>query len=190
MPTLLGVAAQPIVEGSAHTMHRRNSFPGRMIILWMIGALVVIVLVAGLLSGRTTPDRAAVVINGTPVPPVPTLNPVRVERGASLYAQYCATCHGVNREGRPDWKIPLADGSYLPPPQDNTGHTWHHSDALLINIIAKGGDTSRHSKMPAFDGQMTAEEIEAILDFIKSRWGAEEREFQWWITTTQPSPPK
>jgi mono/diheme cytochrome c family protein len=36
--------------------------------------------------------------------------------------------------------------------------------------------------MPAFKGQLTDEEIEAVLTFMKSRWGEEERRYQWWIT--------
>jgi len=52
-----------------------------------------------------------VVINSTAVPPVPTPDPDRVARGAVLYAQHCAACHGANLEGAPDWKKRLLDGS-------------------------------------------------------------------------------
>jgi len=56
---------------------------------------------------------------------------------------------------------------------------------LLIDIIANGGDRSYNSKMPAFSGRLFEDEIASILDYIKSRWGKDEREFQWWITYTQ-----
>jgi hypothetical protein len=36
--------------------------------------------------------------------------------------------------------------------------------------------------MPGFRDVLTDEEMIGILAFIKSSWGQEEREFQWWIT--------
>jgi len=39
--------------------------------------------------------------------------------------------------------------------------------------------------MPAFKDQLTRDEAMMILDFIKSKWGKDEREFQWWITATR-----
>lgn len=153
--------------------------------------LIILITLAGLTGGTLlaacgkSPQEALVIINNTPVPPIPKLDPVRIARGADLYAQYCANCHGVNLEGAPDWKIPLPDGSLPPPPQDSSGHTWHHPDALLISIIAEGGDPIYNSKMPAFGDRLSRDEIDAILDFLKSRWGIEERAFQWWISETQ-----
>lgn len=129
-----------------------------------------------------------VVINNTPVPPVPTPDPARVAQGVDLYAQYCATCHGADLEGAPDWKKPLPDGSLPPPPHDGSGHTWHHPDSLLARIIANGGDPSYNSKMPAFDDKIALEEIGSIMEYIKSKWGKDEREYQWWITKTQSTP--
>jgi mono/diheme cytochrome c family protein len=37
--------------------------------------------------------------------------------------------------------------------------------------------------MPGFKDQLSEEEIAAVLDFIKSNWGREEREYQWWMST-------
>lgn len=104
-------------------------------------------------------------------------------QGEDLYAQFCASCYGANLEGVPDWKRVQEDGSYLPPPHDDSGHTWHHPDDLLLTITAGGGDLP-NSKMPAFDGVLTEQEMKAVLGFIKSNWGQEEREYQWWITAT------
>jgi len=54
------------------------------------------------LWNRSATTGKPVVINNTPVPPVPTLDPARVGQGAALYAQYCARCHGAELEGAPD----------------------------------------------------------------------------------------
>jgi mono/diheme cytochrome c family protein len=127
-------------------------------------------------------NNQAVVMNGIAAPPLPTLVPERVALGQAVYAQACAACHGANLEGKANWQTRLADGSLPPPPHDSTGHTWHHPDELLIDIVANGGDPTSKSQMPAFKDQLTEEQIVAVLDFIKSRWGREEREYQWWMT--------
>jgi S-disulfanyl-L-cysteine oxidoreductase SoxD len=128
--------------------------------------------------GREQP----VIINNIAAPPVPTLDPDRVTEGVTIYAQHCASCHGANLEGQPDWKTPLADGALPAPPHDSSGHTWHHPDELLLTITLNGGDRQNQSKMPAFQGQLTREQVVAVLEFIKSKWGQSEREYQWWMT--------
>ncbi|MEW6568627.1 MAG: cytochrome c [Chloroflexota bacterium] len=123
-------------------------------------------------------------INNTAVPPLPTLDAARVARGGQHYTQNCASCHGASLEGAQDWREPLPDGSFPPPPHDSSGHTWHHPDDLLLRIMAEGGDPAYNSRMPAFGASLSPEEMSSILEFIKSSWGPEEREFQWWITGT------
>ena len=106
---------------------------------------------------------------------------VVVERGGDLYQANCASCHGTDLAGAPNWKTPNEDGSYPAPPHDSSGHTWHHSDRLLNEIIRDGSDLPQ-SRMPAFGDQLTDDDIEAILEFIKSSWGPQEREYQSQVT--------
>jgi S-disulfanyl-L-cysteine oxidoreductase SoxD len=64
------------------------------------------------------------------------------------------------------------------PPHDETGHTWHHPDAVLIDIVKHGlvpGKTAPEayeSDMPAYEQVLTDAEILAVLAYIKSRWPA------------------
>ena len=149
-------------------------------------AVLVLILGAAFLAYQQTASmNRVVIINQTAVPPLPTFNPENVAQGEILYAQYCAKCHGANLEGAPNWKQRLPDGSLPPPPHDSAGHTWHHSDEVLIRITENGGDRADNSKMTAFKDQLRREEVVAILEFIKSKWGREEREYQWWITARQ-----
>lgn len=109
----------------------------------------------------------------------------RTDAGGALYAERCAVCHGINLEGQPDWRSPDADGLYPAPPHDETGHTWHHDDAMLIDYITRGGQAVLDdmgvkftSGMPGFGPVLDEEEIEAILDYIKSTWPKRIRDLQ------------
>ncbi|MBK6644424.1 MAG: cytochrome c [Anaerolineales bacterium] len=161
---------------------QKQKFP--RVSLPLIAAGVLAVIIAAFLMRQDAAGRP-VTINGVTVPPAPALSASKVAQGEGLYAQYCAACHGANLEGAPDWKKTLADGSLPPPPHDGTGHTWHHPDGQLLNIIANGGSPSYNSKMPGFSNVLTEDEMDAILEYIKSRWGTDEREFQWWVTNTR-----
>lgn len=48
-------------------------------------------------------------------------------KGRGLYAANCASCHGANLEGQPDWMKRLPSGRLPAPPHDEAGHAWHHS---------------------------------------------------------------
>lgn len=112
---------------------------------------------------------------------VPQLENDLVTHGADLYQASCASCHGADLSGQANWKSPNPDGSYPAPPHDSSGHTWHHSDIVLLEIVRDGLELPE-SRMPTFGDQLTDDEILAILEFLKSNWGAEERAFQWQVT--------
>jgi peroxiredoxin/mono/diheme cytochrome c family protein len=110
-------------------------------------------------------------------------NAEQVQVGQAVYAQHCAVCHGAHLEGQPNWKQPLPTGGLPAPPHDETGHTWHHADALLFKIVKLGGqsgvaDPNFKSNMPAFQNVLSNAEIWAVLAFIKSRWPPTIRTFQ------------
>lgn len=140
-----------------------------------------VMLALGFLNLGNQFHGAPVTISGITVPPLPELERSQIELGETIYAQNCASCHGANLEGQPDWKQAQPDGKLLPPPQDSSGHTWHHADELLISIIKNGNDPT-YSTMPPFGDILSDEEILAVLTFMKSSWGQDEREFQWWVT--------
>ena len=102
--------------------------------------------------------------------------------GQRLYVDNCASCHGADLEGQPDWQTPLASGRYPAPPHDETGHTWHHSDRQLLAIITDGTAAvvggGYESDMPSFREALTSAEIEAVLDYIKSTWPQREADYQ------------
>ncbi len=155
---------------------------------WCWLAILLLVALAFFVTDRLARTGALfvarpIIINNIEAPPLPTLDPARVAQGATFYAQQCASCHGVDLKGAPNWKDSLADGSLPPPPHDSSGHTWHHKDDLLVSITLNGGNPQFKSKMPAFKDKLSEADVTAILNFIKSKWGQKEREFQWWMTT-------
>ena len=108
-----------------------------------------------------------------------------LRRGVALYAQHCASCHGARLEGQPDWQTAGADGVLPAPPHDETGHTWHHDDAMLTDYIRRGGQAvlddmgvAMTSGMPGFDAVLSDGDIAAILAFIKSQWPSRIRAIQ------------
>lgn len=104
------------------------------------------------------------------------------DAGRKLYLENCASCHGADLEGQPDWRRPSPTGRMPAPPHDDTGHTWHHSDSALFRITKFGPAAliggGYESDMPAYDGILSDEEIRAVLDYIKSAWPERERRIQ------------
>ena len=136
--------------------------------IWLIAFSIAIVFMVVYVSLVSFTANRSVVINQTTVHPLPPLDHEKIKHGEALYPRHCSQCHGVDLKGSPTWKVPLADCSYPPPPHDDTGHTWHHPDEQLLNIIADGGEPAYNSKLPAFKDKLTEDEMIAILEFFKS----------------------
>jgi mono/diheme cytochrome c family protein len=107
-------------------------------------------------------------------------DPAQLATGKRLYEANCAACHGVKGEGQPNWKVPVK-GIYPAPPHDSSGHTWHHPDQQLLEIIARGTGMP-NSPMPAYGETLAESERAAVLEYIKTFWGIREQEFQAQIT--------
>ena len=129
-------------------------------------------------------DAAAIAPD--PNAPPPELSQGSILVGELIYKEQCASCHGANLEGQPNWKTPGADGKYPAPPHDDSGHTWHHPDDVLVKIILDGGNGNpgAPSNMPAFRGKLTPIQLEGLLSYFKSKWSPEHRAYQWRMTAS------
>ncbi len=107
-------------------------------------------------------------------------------RGAAIYAEACAACHGANLEGQPDWRSPGPDGRLPAPPHDGTGHTWHHPDRILLDITLRGTaavvGNGYQSNMPGFADSYSEDELRDVLEWIKTRWPDRARAHQARVT--------
>ncbi|MGC4397344.1 c-type cytochrome [Hydrogenophaga sp. T2] len=92
-----------------------------------------------------------------------------LERGAGLYEQHCAQCHGAQGEGHEGLYLPLA-GNRSVGLQDPTN---------LLRLIVSGGFTPstagnpRPFGMPPFGQDLSDADIAAVASFVRSRWGNE-----------------
>ncbi|MEB2399950.1 c-type cytochrome [Parapusillimonas sp. JC17] len=103
-------------------------------------------------------------------------DPSLVIQGKAIYANNCAACHGEALQGQPNWRERMSNGRLPAPPHDKTGHTWHHPDAMLVDMVKNGlvpGKTAPPgyvSDMPAYRDILSDQEIIAVLAYIKSTW--------------------
>lgn len=108
-------------------------------------------------------------------------NEAVIAKGKSIYAANCASCHGANLEGEPNWRQPKPDLTMPAPPHDESGHTWHHTDRVLFDLTKYGlgkliKNPDYKTNMPIYDGVLSDKEIVAVLSFIKSSWPKEVRQ--------------
>ena len=119
---------------------------------------------------------AAFVLLQKPKPPALLADPVnaaQVAAGRVIYAADCASCHGDKLQGQPNWKERKANGELPAPPHDSTGHTWHHPDQQLFDIIQRGVAAivpDYKSDMIGFGDKLSDADIWNVLAYIKSTW--------------------
>ncbi|MCV0425218.1 MAG: c-type cytochrome [Roseibium sp.] len=150
----------------------------KALIIWsfLFGALILAVLVFGYFASLPTAPNShsgRIVLRAN--------DRAVVARGAEIYVENCASCHGADLKGEPNWQTENPDGSWPAPPHDASGHTWHHADELLFTITKYGTaealDIQEYvSNMPKFGKTLGDEEIIAVLSWIKAQWPDEIRQ--------------
>ena len=151
-----------------------------MKIFWLL--LAVAILVAACSKEK---EQAA---SPSPPPALRHFEPTSLARGAALYEQHCALCHGPQAQGHPDWQTP-SDGHFAAaPPLDGTGNDWKRSRAALAATIQNGvrRKSDNVDVMPAWKGRLNDRDVEDVINWLQSLWPAEV--YDAW-TKTQPSAP-
>lgn len=96
----------------------------------------------------------------TSQPAQPLASAQVIELGRQVYAQNCAACHGDTGQGHVLAAAPALDDSE---------HAWHHPDGQIQQLIQAGGQN-----MPAFTGQLSHEEIIAVIRYLQTWWTADQ----------------
>ena len=97
----------------------------------------------------------------------------RLARGAQLYVDQCATCHGRSGEGGA-----LPDGRLVVPALAGNRLVTMDPPANLVRAIALGGwgaptaGRARPFGMPPFAHVLSDDEIGAVASYLRSSWGA------------------
>ncbi len=105
--------------------------------------------------------------------PITRDSELMITRGKIIYQNNCISCHQVNLVGVENWKELDEDGHRKSPPLNGTGHTWHHDDATLHNIIKYGLVKlvkNYQGKMLGFEDKLKDKDIDSVLAYIKSFW--------------------
>ncbi len=92
-----------------------------------------------------------------------------VEVGSTVYERDCMICHGEARTGE--------GGLANAPVHGPEGHTWHHPDGQLKELILGVLDYPQKT-MPSFVGKLTDSEVDAVLEYIKTGWEPPQLEYQ------------
>jgi len=116
---------------------------------WIIGALVLLLPIVVACGEAASP---------TATPAIVVIEPAfgsQLARGQELYGTYCASCHGQSGEGL--GPFPALNGGQ---------HAFSHADWELIEQIEKGKNA-----MPAFDAQLSDQDVVDIIARVKAWWG-------------------
>lgn len=131
-----------------------------------------------------TPAAAITLVAPNALPTSQFTDPVLV-LGEYQYNLVCAHCHGYEGQGQLAESIPQTEalGMHTVPAHNADSHVYQHPDQLLIRVIKEGVQNPlSHFPMPAFEGALTDEQINAILAYIKTWWTDEQRAHQAEIT--------
>jgi mono/diheme cytochrome c family protein len=114
-----------------------------------------------------------VMMYGVPAPYRSLRDPLRntpdkLSRGAAVFEQNCASCHGESGRGEGP------AGEQLVPPPANLAWLAHtpmsRSDPYMYWTIAEGG-TSIGSDMPSFRESLSRDEIWAVISYVREGLG-------------------
>ena len=149
---------------------------------WPLVTALVSLSLAVALSAWMLPDLA------DPPPMKNSASPNSLRQGRLVYGQVCAGCHGVDLKGAANENSNQSALSVLeppsspPPPLDESGHSWMHTDGELFRIVKYGiancGTTDTGSVMPGFGDEIDDGALEEVIAFVKSQWPDKIQRFQ------------
>ncbi len=126
-------------------------------------------------------NAAAAYLQSLPVHNAPKkaevkIAPQSLQKGALLYAQHCATCHGADGQGIKEADALTAQVLLIPALAGNRAVSLS-SSANLVRIILAGGyapatpGNPRPYGMPPFVHVLTDDDIASVATYIRTSWG-------------------
>jgi mono/diheme cytochrome c family protein len=97
----------------------------------------------------------------------------RIARGARLFQEKCAQCHGPDAQGHPDWERGRKEGFAAAPPLNGTGTDIILSKAKMMEIIRNGVKQKGVPVMPAWAGRVSSQDVEDVITWYQALWPAD-----------------
>jgi len=115
-------------------------------------------------------------------------DPGRIARGAKIFEENCAQCHGPQAQGHPDWQTP-SDGTFAAaPPLDGSGNEHKRTRSELLNVIRNGARKNGLEVMPAWQRRLSNQEMEDVVTWFQSLWPPEVYKEWHSANSANPSP--
>ena len=112
-------------------------------------------LFAGFFSGCTSFKKMAMIMGDDPVQD----RPAAIARGATIYENNCVACHGDSGRG---------DGPAVAETEIVPADLQVIAKQKLVNTFAANITYGKGEGMPAYRGQLTAEQIWDVAHFVKA----------------------
>ena len=193
---LLAGALMPMQDGYAPSLHARQEagvqhWPREQIVAFLkngtthnasaLGPMAEVVAKSTQYWRDADLNAAAAYLQSLPVLPMATKVPTKaspqsLQRGAALYAQHCATCHGADGQGAREADA-LTQQTLLIPALAGNRAIALSSSANIVLVILAGGyapatqGNPRPYGMPPFVHVLSDEDIAAVATYIRASWG-------------------
>ncbi|MCB0080271.1 MAG: cytochrome c [Caldilineaceae bacterium] len=96
----------------------------------------------------------------------PAASPEVFAQGKAIFEETCAACHGEAGQ---------AGEGLIGSPLNGSAHAWHHVDDQLRLMVRDG---IPNTQMVGHGEHLSAEEIDAVISYIKTWWTPEQQAMQ------------
>jgi mono/diheme cytochrome c family protein len=112
------------------------------------------------------------------VNPLGSGNENSVQRGAKVFTNYCAVCHGSDAAGLG----PVSQRGFPPPPSLLLPHAVQMKDGQMFHVLTYG-----QNNMPSYASQITSDDRWKVITYIRSIQGAVQKNLTAQTSTTPPA---
>ncbi len=144
-----------------------------------IKSMLAILLIATGLAACSKKEDDAPVSPAASTPPAAGKDSVRpfsaesIARGAAVFQQRCAECHGPGGQGHPDWRPKRDDKLVVAPPLNGSGPAARRKKAELKKIITEGVSLGGIPVMPKWNGRLNESDIDDVITWFQALWPPE-----------------
>ncbi|MDQ2663531.1 MAG: cytochrome c [Candidatus Eremiobacteraeota bacterium] len=140
----------------------------QMNLFWKFaGTAMTMLAVSACSSGSSTSTSTTTTTQASNAPIASHSTKKTAANGAQIYANNCSSCHQATGKGVPGNFPPLAGNAVV------TGDVAKVASILKYGLNGKidvGGKTY-NGMMPAWSGQLSNDQIAAVLTYVRSSWG-------------------